>query len=274
MIYSKDQIASFHEHKFAYIVTNEKDHVLTVTLNRPDKKNALTPVMLNEFAFALSYAHHNNDIRVVVIAANGDVFCAGADMLAFAKRNESSSLSTVPEPEKEIVLGELFTCLHKPAIARVHAPVYAGGFLIICGCAYVVASDNAVFSLPEVKRGLWPMQVMESLLHIMPQRKVLDLCVLGKKITATEAYNIGLITHLSDSNSLDEKVSHLAQEICNNSPTAIRLGLKAYDEMRSIDSKSRHAFLKRRLEELLKTEDAKEGITAFGEKRKPVWKGV
>ena len=220
MIYTKEDVANFKDRVFAYLLIDEAEHVLTITLNRPEKKNAMNPVMINEIAFALSYAHYNNDICVVVMAANGDVFCAGADLKAFAGGDQDTTISTIPEPSAEVLLGEIFTQLHKPSIAKVHAPVYAGAFLIICGCTHVVAADNATFSLPEVKRGIWPMQVMQSLLNIMTPRKVLDLCILGKTINSQEALDLGLITSKVPPNDLDNEVAGLASKIFGNSPAA------------------------------------------------------
>ena len=273
MIYTKEEVANFKDRIFAYLLIDEAEHVLTITLNRPEKKNAMNPVMINEIAFALSYAHYNNDIWVVVMAANGDVFCAGADLKAFAGGDQDTTNSTIPEPSAEVLLGEIFTQLHKPSIAKVHAPVYAGAFLIICGCTHVVAADNATFALPEVKRGIWPMQVMQSLLNIMPTRKVLDLCILGKTINSREALDLGLITSIVSPNDLDNEVAGLASKIFGNSPAAIKHGLRAFDELRSIDNDQKHAYLKKMLGEILKTDDAREGITAFKEKRKPNWTG-
>ena len=273
MIYTKEETSNFKDRIFAYLLIDEQDHVLTITLNRPEKKNAMNPVMVNEIAYALSYAHYNNDIWAVVIAANGDVFCAGADLKAFSGGDQDTTNSTIPEPNTEILLGEIFTQLHKPSIAKVHAPVYAGAFLIICGCTHVVAADDGTFSLPEVKRGIWPMQVMQSLLNIMPPRKALDLCILGKTINSQEALDLGLITSKVPTNDLNNEVAGLTSKICSNSPAAIKHGLRAFDELRAIDNDQKHAYLKKMLGEVLKTEDAREGILAFKEKRNPVWKG-
>jgi enoyl-CoA hydratase/carnithine racemase len=163
--------------------------------------------------------------------------------------------------------------LHKPCIAKVHAPVYAGGFLIVCGCTHVVASSNATFSLPEVKRGLYPFQVMQSLLQIMPPRTVLDLCIRAKTLTATDAEKIGLVSKVVEQNKLDEEVQSLVDEIFQFSPSAISLGLEAFDNLKNIPVADAHQYLKQMLGECIQTEDAAEGMAAFIEKRKPVWKG-
>lgn len=273
LAYSAEQTARFSSEKFAFLIVEETDHVLTITLNRPEKKNAMNPAMLHEIAFALNYAHYNNDIWIVVLRANGDVFCAGADLKSFAGIDEEGKRSSIPEPAAPVAIGDQFNKLHKPCIARVHASVYAGGFLLICGCTHVVAVPEAQFSLPEVRRGIWPMQVMASLAPIMPARKLLDLCMRARTIDAAEALQLGLVTQVVPLEALDSTVNALVAEIKEFSPSAIRLGLKAFDEYKSVKPEEAHSFLLSRLGEILATEDAAEGLAAFREKRKPVWKG-
>ncbi|MBI2966718.1 MAG: enoyl-CoA hydratase/isomerase family protein [Bacteroidetes bacterium] len=272
MLYPADQTAKFNNQKFAHLLVDENDHVLTITLNRPEKKNALNPVMLKEISYALSYAHYNNALWAVVIAANGDVFCSGADLKSFSGQTEET-ISTVPEPVSEIVLGNVFNSLHKPCIAKVHAPVFAGGFLIICGCTHVIATPNTIFSLPEVKRGLFPFQVMQNLLQIMPPRAAFDFCMRAKAVNASEAEKIGLVSKVVEKEKLNSEVQALVDEIFQYSPSSIRLGLEALDNLKNISASESHHYLKQMLERTIQTEDATEGMKAFIEKRKPIWKG-
>jgi len=272
MLYNSEQLASFKTQTFAHLIVEEKDHLLTITLNRPEKKNAMNPVLFRELAYALKYAKHNHEIWCVVIAAKGDVYCAGADLKSFSGSTEES-ISTVPEPKGEVVLGDVFTRLHKPCIAKVHAPVYAGGFLIICGCTHVIAAEGTTFSLPEVKRGLFPFQVMQSMLHIMPARTVLDYCIRAKSLSANEAEKIGLVSKVVAKEALDTEVETLVNDIFQYSPSAIRLGLEAFDNLKKVAPGEAHTYLKQMLSLAVDTQDAAEGISAFVEKRKPVWKG-
>ena len=272
MLYTTEQLLQIKEQTFAHLIVEEKDHLLTLTLNRPEKKNALNPVLFKELAYALSYAKQAREVWTVVISANGDVFCAGADLKAFSGATETTA-STIPEPNGEVVIGNIFNSLHKPCIAKVHAPVYAGGFLIVCGCTHVIASSSATFALPEVKRGLYPFQVMQSLLQIMPARTVLDLCIRAKTLSATDAEKIGLVSKVVGQNELNAEVQSLVDEIFQFSPSAIRLGLEAFDNLKNIPAAEAHSYLKQMLGECIQTEDAAEGMAAFIGKRKPVWKG-
>ena len=272
MLFNSEQLAAFKQQTFAHLIVEEKDHLLTITLNRPEKKNALNPVLFREIAYALKWAEYNSNIWAVVVAAKGDVFCAGADLKAFTGGEEATT-STVPVPPVEIILGDSFTSLHKPCIAKVHAPVYAGGFLIICGCTHVIAATESSFSLPEVKRGLFPFQVMQSMLQIMPPRAVLDFCIRAKSVNAQEAEKIGLVSKVVSKETLDAEVQALVDEIFQFSPSAIRLGLEAFDNLKNVPAGEAHTYLKQMLSLAVQTEDAAEGLTAFAEKRKPVWKG-
>jgi enoyl-CoA hydratase/carnithine racemase len=273
MPYTKEQVQNFSGQQFAYIIAEEKKHVLTITLNRPDKRNAFHMPLANELAYALSYAHHANSIWVVILKANGPVFCAGADLKAFAGENTSEKKSTIPEPSEPVKLGDEFNGLHKPCIAMVHGDVYAGGFLMIGGCTHVVAVDTAKFGLPEVKRGIWPFQVMATLEPLMTSRELLDLCLRAKTISADEAQKIGLVTDVVSVPELETTVAKLADEIMEQSPTAVRLGLKAFQEMKKLKAHEKHKYLHGMLMQCLSSKDAAEGIAAFKEKRKPEWKG-
>jgi len=272
MLFTTEQLLQIKQQTFAHLIVEEKDHLLTLTLNRPEKKNALNPVLFRELAYALSYAKQSREVWAVVIAAKGDVFCAGADLKAFSGTIETTT-STVPEPNGEVVIGNVFNGLHKPCIAEVHAPVYAGGFLIVCGCSHVIAASTATFALPEVKRGLYPFQVMQSLLQIMPPRTVLDLCIRAKTLSATDAEKIGLVSKVVEQSNLNAEVKSLVDEIFQFSPSAIRLGLEAFDNLKNIPAAEAHSYLKQMLGECIQTEDAAEGMSAFIEKRKPVWRG-
>jgi enoyl-CoA hydratase/carnithine racemase len=272
MIFTQAQTASIHRQTFAYIQVEEANHILTIRLNRPQAKNAMSPTMVREYAYAMSYAHHQPQIWAVVFAAIGDVWCAGADLKAMRGQEEANN-SSIPKPEQEIVIGDLFAHIHKPVIAQVHAPVYAGGHLLIGGCTHVIATHRVFFALPEVKRGLFPFQVMDMLLKILPARKVLDWCITGGTISAQEAWQLGLVTQLVEEENLQMAVSQLISKIFQNSPSAIRLGLKAFDEMRSVAEVEKQAFLKRMLDETTQTADAQEGLQAFAEKRQPNWTG-
>ena len=269
MHYTPDQTADLPTRSFRYLLVDYTDHVLTLTLNRPEKKNALNPALLAELAFAMAYAHHMPEVWVVVLAAAGDVFCAGMDLKALTA-GDAEPL-TVPAPAGPIRVGELMAGLHKPCIAQIQGPVYAGGFLLVGGATYAVAADTATFSLPEVKRGLFPFQVLAVLLELMPARQALDLCLRAKTLTAEEARAIGLVTQVVTSAELGAAVVSLTSELKQVSPTALRFGLSAYQALKSLPASQQQAFLHEQFTQIQQTADAREGMAAFLEKRSPNW---
>lgn len=271
--YTKEQTQDIHKQNFAYLKVVEENHVLNLRLNRPKQKNALNEILSQELAYAIAYAQHHHTIWAVTLGAEGDVFCAGADLKTFMGHKDSDSGSTIPEPLETIILGDLFDNLHKPCIAKVDKPVYAGGFLLLAGCTQVIATSSSSFTLSEVKRGIWPFQVMASLLKIMPERKVLDWCITGSTWSAQQAFEAGLVSLLVQDNNLEASASALVEQICHNSPTAIRLGLKAFQDLKEIPVQKQHQFLHERLMEVIQTKDAQEGMLAFREKRKANWSG-
>lgn len=273
LFFKEDDVAKFDTVQFLYIKTSLKGNVFEITLSRSEKRNAFTPTMVDEIAFALAYAENLVEIRCVVIKAEGPVFCAGADLNAFHDPTVDQKNQTLPEPIEEVRLGDAFANLNKPCIGQVEGPVFAGGFLIICGCTFVVSIPEANFSLPEVKRGIWPMQVMASLLDIIPKRKILEMSITGKSYSAEEALHLGLVTQIAEREFIEEEVNKLAEQICSNAPYAIKSGMEALQNLSEIEESKRHIYLKSRLDNLLKSEDGKEGTAAFKEKRNPIWKG-
>ena len=269
MVYTAEQTAHLPSEGFKYLLTSLQENVLTITLNRPEKKNALSPPMLAELAFALAYGHYSTEVWLVVLAASGDTFCAGMDLKSLSMGD--SEQTTVPEPNDPVRLGELMAGLHKPCIARVQGPVYAGGFLLVGGSTYVVAAEAATFTLPEVKRGLFPFQVLALLLDLMPVRTALDLCLRAKALSAADALGIGLVTQVVPVNELDNAIAQLADELKAFSPTAMQFGLRAWQQLKSLPSNEQQAYLYDQFVQLQQTPDAKEGMAAFLEKRKPIW---
>lgn len=274
MLYTPDQVQQFSQIHFRYLLVSVSDHVLTIRLNRPDKRNALNTTLLNELAFALAYAHHNSDIWLIILAAEGPVFCAGMDLKNLAAGDQEGAehyLFAVPEPSGPVRLGELMAGLHKPCIGQVQGPVLAGGLLLVAGCTHVIATEAVTFGLPEVRRGLFPFQVMASLLDIMPARTVLDWCLSARTMSAQEAYSLGLITYLVGADEVEPTVANLTGELKQSSPTAVQYGLRAYQQLKSLPRSEWQTFLHDQFTEIQQTPDAKEGMTAFLDKRKPKW---
>ena len=241
------------------------NHVLTITLNRPEKKNALNNVMMNEICYALCYAKQERRIRVVIIAAEGDVFCAGADL-----RREKAD-SKVPKIEGSDDISLLIRHLYKPVICKIQGSVHAGALLMVTNSTHAIAVDDAKFSAPEILRGVWPHMVMAGLFRVMPKRAGLDFCMRGQAIDAKKAEEWGLINHSVPKNELDKVVSDMASDLANLAPGTMQFGLEAYVNQDGMNFDEALPYLGKKSAETFAGPDAQEGIAAFLEKRDPNW---
>jgi len=254
--------------KLNFIKVHIEQHVFNLTLARSDKRNAFSPTMVNEIAYALNLANSNPDIRLVQIEAEGPVFCAGMDLKAFEDPTVDIGNPAIPKVEKS--LAEIFACLDKPSICVVRGDVIAGGFLIALSCTYLFALPHVRFSLPEVKIGLFPFQVLALLMEYMPERKAMDLCIRGESFSAGGALDKGILYGVLD---VEETVLvELRETILKNAPLAISKGFAALRRLKEQGYDDKYDFLLQSLADLRKTNDFKEGMDAMRNKRKANWK--
>ena len=242
-----------------------KNNIMTITLNRPEKKNALNNVMMNELNYALAYAKQESSIRAVVVAAEGNVFCAGADL------TRTKSESNVPQLKNNNDISLSLRHLYKPVICKIQGSVYAGALLIVSNSTHAIAVKEAEFSAPEIHRGLWPFMVMAGLFRVMPKRAGLDFIMRGQPIDASKAEKFGLINQSVNKEHLDETVNSLAKELASLAPETMQFGLEAYEKQDSKSFNEALPYLQEQIAKCFEGKDAKEGISAFLEKRKPNW---
>ena len=267
--YREDQLGQFHNENFSFIEIVELNEVFEITLNRTAKKNAIHPQMLNELAFALQYAQNNKNVRALVLRAKGDVFCSGSDLSAMQGMVDQHG-SSIGKPLKEVLLVNLWTRFSKPSLAIVEGNVYAGGYLFLACCTYVIADKSLKFSLPETRRGIFPMQVMGVLMRVIQPRVLLDWCIRGYAIDAQKAEDWGLVSRAVKKSEIEYEANKWIKEVLENSPMAISLGIEAYRNI--VDDEKNQKYLKSMLDKVLRTKDAQEGFKAFKEKRTPKWK--
>jgi enoyl-CoA hydratase/carnithine racemase len=237
-------------------------------MNRPDRRNPISPQSNGEMVHALGRAAANDEVRVVVITGAGKVFSAGGDL---------GQMGGLAEPAiKPASLVELFSTmhgLHKPIVAMVNGHALAGGLGLMTACDLVVASDAAELGLTEINLGLWPMMITAELVRSVGRKKTLELMLTGERISAAEGQRIGLVNRVVPADQLEEETMKLANAIAAKSPSTLRLGLKAFYDTQDMELRPALETLQTRLAEVLATEDAAEGISAFFAKRPPVWKG-
>ena len=256
---------------FKTLLYTSDEHICTITMNRPEKRNALSAQLVNELIVALETAAADEQTRVVILCGAGGAFCAGADLSLMSGGGDEDP--DIPYrggfPELNLAMRNVAM----PIIAKVERYAMAGALALICNSTFVVAEDNAVFSAPEIDRGLFPMMVLASLFRTVNKRDGIDLVLSGRKIPAEEAVRMGLINRAVPSEELDAATTTLAQSLANKPPAAIRLGLNAYHHQETLDFEDALPFLQEQLMGVLSTEDAQEGIMAFLQKRQPEWTG-
>ncbi len=260
------------EHIFETVTAELADHVLTVTLNRPERKNAINQVMIDELCFLFGLASSERDVRVLVLAAAGDTFCAGGDLKALSGEGAGERRSSVPEGASSDEMTLKLYHLGKPCIAKIEGPVYAGALLMVCNVTHAIAVDTVHFSAPEIRRGLWPCQVMAGLFRMMPRRQAMDFIMRGERISARAAEAAGLINQAVPASRIDGIVSDLARELASLAPDTMRLGLTAMRAQEPLQFDEALPMLREAFIDCLGTEDAQEGLAAFRERRAPNWR--
>ncbi|WP_096701487.1 enoyl-CoA hydratase-related protein [Magnetospirillum sp. 15-1] len=244
------------------------DQTLWLTINREKQRNAINAQVLEGLSQGLDQAMANPDIRAVVLTGAGaKAFCAGGDL-------QSNSPFSVDYSSPYAGAAQLFRKAKQttvPLIARVNGACLAGGMGLLSMCDLAVAVRTASFGLPEVKVGMFPAQVLSLLQHQIPRRSLNELCLLGDTITAEMAYDIGLVNGVTD--NLDDELNGILARLSERSPAAIRRGLYTLKKMEAMPFEEAISFAETQVALFALTEDAKEGVRAFQEKRKPVWTG-
>ncbi|ACF00951.1 Enoyl-CoA hydratase/isomerase [Rhodopseudomonas palustris TIE-1] len=253
------------------VIIEKRDQALWITINRPDKRNAINAGVVEGITSGWKQAHDDAEVRVIVLTGAGDkAFCAGADL-----QSTGAAFSfDFSKPNVDYAdLLRLAQNATKPSIARVNGTCMAGGMGLLCMTDMAVAADNVVFGLPEVKVGVFPMQVMSLLQDIAPRRLIAEWSLTGEPFDATTAREAGLLNYVVPAAELDAKVNWLAKRLTDKSPTAIRRGKYAMRAIAAMSFDESIAYTESQIALLAMTEDAKEGLKAFAEKRKPVWPG-
>lgn len=247
--------------------------VHTITIDREERRNALDRATLDELEAAFEAAGRDEAVRVVVLRGAGDrAFCAGADL------GELLAHETVEDHRRHFDgVARVILAMHRvgaPVITRVQGYALAGGCGLAVAGDLTVAGKSAVFGLPEIGLGLLPMVVSAPIWRATGSRKVvLDLVLSGRRVKAKEARKLGLVTRVVADDALDGEVAALAEQLAALSPAVVKLGKRAIYRMTEMDYEVALAYLRETVVLAVRSEDAKEGIRSFFEKRAPRWSG-
>ncbi len=239
-----------------------------ITINRPDQRNALTPEAVEALHGHLDKAEADTGVRVVLVTGAGEkAFCTGAQLQGGLSGDAPGAF------ERFASLLYRLTTFRKPTVARVKGYCLAGGMGLMLACDVVIASDDAVFGTPEVNVGLWPMMIGALIFRNVPRKKAMDMILTGRRVHAEEALSMGLVSRVVPSGTLDEEVRAVATELAGKSPIGIRLGKEAFTQAEGMGLEESLKFLAAKIADVASTDDAREGILAFVEKRRPEFKG-
>jgi len=244
--------------------------VAHITMNRPEKRNALSLAHMQELIDCLKAVGESQEARVVILAGNGPAFCAGHDLSELVGRDPGLYRHTFD------VCCELMETIQKipqPVIARVHGIATAAGCQLAATCDLVVASEAARFATPGVRIGLFCSTPMVALSRAVGQKKAMEMLLTGDFISAEEALAEGLVNRVVPAEELERETHRLAEKISEASPLVVGVGKGAFYRQLEMPTEQAYAYTKEIMSFNASFADAQEGICAFLEKRRPEWKG-
>lgn len=254
------------------LLTETADGICTLTLNRPERRNALSGELQDALIAALAAAQKDPNVRAVVLTGGGDkMFCSGGDLQQMS--GEEGYLAIHDGRFQFAALLGAMLDFPKPLLCRIGGHVMAGGVGLVLACDLVVTADDVTFSTPEIQRGLFPMMISALMVRELGRKRAYELILLGDRWTAQQAREAGMVNMVVPRDALDQKTREVAQKLAGASPAIMGLGKKALRASSEMSLRDALTFLHTQLSINLLTEDAMEGIAAFLEKRPPVWKG-
>ena len=253
------------------LLTETGSGIATLTLNRPRQYNALSEEMLATLQSALDDIAADETVRVVVIAANGKAFCAGHDLKEMRSSEDRAFHQSLFDRCGAMM--KTINQLPQPVIARVQGIATAAGCQLAAQCDLAVAADSARFAVSGINVGLFCSTPAVPLSRNMHRKQAMQMLLTGDFIDAQTAKQFGLVNEVVPMEELDEAVSSMARKIAGKSPLAVNLGKKMFYEQANMDLSAAYQFAAERMTCNMDSEDAREGIDAFIEKRKPAWRG-
>ena len=255
---------------YEHVLFEADGQIARVTMNRPDKRNALSLAHMQELMDCLKSIGESREARVVILAGNGPAFSAGHDL--------SEMIGRDPEAYRHIFdvcceLMETVQAIPQPVIAMVHAVATAAGCQLAATCDLIVASEEARFATPGVKIGLFCSTPMVALSRAVSQKRAMEMLLTGDFISAEEALAAGLVNRVVPADELEAETRKLAEKICESSPLVVGVGKQAFYRQVEMPVEQAYAYTREVMSFNASFADAQEGMSAFLEKRKPEWKG-
>ena len=255
----------------AILIREDENGITRLTLNRPQQYNALSSAMLFELQAALDDISADDGIHVVIIAANGKAFCAGHDLKEMRSSDDQAFHQALFNQCSAMML--TINQMPQPVIAQVNGIATAAGCQLVANCDLAVATFDSRFAVSGINVGLFCSTPAVPLSRNLPRKQALQMLLTGDFISAEQAQAHGLINDVVNDDELQQATTDLARKIAAKSPLAIRLGKQMFYRQLAMDLPSAYAFASEKISCNMNSDDAREGIDAFIEKRTPQWKG-
>ncbi|HEX4112094.1 MAG TPA: enoyl-CoA hydratase [Stellaceae bacterium] len=253
------------------LLRRDDDGVITLTMNRPEARNALSVGLMSALQEAIDAIAQDSAAKVVVLAGAGPGFCAGHDLRELRANPGRQYYEAVFAQCSRLMVS--IVKLPKPVIARVHGVATAAGCQLVATCDLAVASDQARFATPGVNIGLFCSTPMVALSRAVGRKQAMEMLLTGDLIPAQEAHRLGLVNRVMPAADLDEAVTSLARQIAAKSPLTVAIGKEAFYRQAELGLEEAYAYANEVMTKNMLARDAAEGIDAFLEKRPPDWQG-
>ena len=248
------------------------NHFATVTLNRPDVRNAFNETTIAEITQVFRDLDGNDSIRAIVLAANGSAFCAGADLNWMKKMADYTHEENLADAGQLAEMLRTIYCCSKPVVAKVQGDCYAGGMGLVAACDIAVSVDTANFCLSEVKLGLIPATISPYVIKAMGESAARRYFVTAERFGAAEAYRTGFVQEVVAADMLDVKVAEIVKALVSNSPNAVRQAKRLVQDVASRElTPTLIAATVEGIAQIRASDEGREGVRSFLEKRKPNW---
>ena len=252
------------------LLRSDAGGVRTLTLNRPQVRNALSAALIEALQDDLDVIARDDSVRVAVIAGAGSAFCAGHDMRELRADPTEENYTKTFRACSELMLS--IQRLPQPVIARVDGAATAAGCQLVAACDLAVASETARFSTPGVRIGLFCSTPMVAIGRKIGRKAMMEMLLLGDMVDATEARRLGLVNRVAPTGALDAAIDEIAAKIVAKSAATLKIGKEAFYRQLEMGVEDAYAYCSAVMTRNMMSEDAAEGIDAFFEKRPPAWR--
>jgi enoyl-CoA hydratase/carnithine racemase len=258
---------------YSQLIVEQRGVACHITINRATEHNTMTDVVMEEFVRAFREAESMPGVRAIVLTGAGEqTFCAGGKL----KPTADGSPFALEPGRFDNPIAEMFKAMDRcnlPIIARVNGSAFGGGLGLICACDFAVAADTAKFGTTEAKVGVFPMMILPVLMRVIPRRRLQEMCFFAHRFSALEAQQFDIVNEVVPASELDTAVNAMVEKLAANSPVALRIGRRAISAVTDLSFSDALNLTQAVLPILSQSEDTKEGMKAFAERRAPVWPG-